>query len=128
MSAMSRRKGVKAEREIVNRHKAEGVHAERVPLSGQVKGARIGDGHDVDVYARGKDAAPLCGEVKIGGNVPKFIETALGENDFAVMRRSRGQWVYILPERTWFELVKALQEKRIQISCKPTIESKRRAA
>src|SRR6516165_8251484 len=61
MSRSQRDKGVRAEREIVDRHKAITVHAERYPLSG---GSRFrGSGHDVDLYPFGRDAAPLAGSV-----------------------------------------------------------------
>jgi hypothetical protein len=44
-----RTKGARIEREIVSRHAAIGIKAERYPLSG---GSRFrGSGHDVDIYA-----------------------------------------------------------------------------
>ena len=50
------------ERELVSRHAAIGTKAEHYPLSG---GSRFrGSGHDVDIYAFGKDEAPLVAEVK----------------------------------------------------------------
>ena len=67
MSRSQRDKGLRAEREIVDRHKAINVHAERYPLSG---GSRFrGSGHDVDLYPFGRDAAPLVAEVKRAGMV-----------------------------------------------------------
>ena len=66
MSRSQRDKGLRAEREIVDRHKAINVHAERYPLSG---GSRFrGSGHDVDLYPFGRDAAPLVAEVKARGD------------------------------------------------------------
>ena len=41
--AASRRKGSRIEREIVNRHREIGIHAERVPLSDADKGSFAGD-------------------------------------------------------------------------------------
>jgi Holliday junction resolvase len=43
-----RQKGDRVERELVDRHKAIGVHSERYPLSGASRFR--GSGHDVDVY------------------------------------------------------------------------------
>jgi Holliday junction resolvase len=59
---MSQRKGKVIERELVALHKQIGVHAERYPLSGASRFR--GAGHDIDVYANGRDAAPLVGECK----------------------------------------------------------------
>ena len=47
-----RARAVRIEREIVDRHRALGVHAERYPFSGA---SRFRDsGHDVDVYLFGR--------------------------------------------------------------------------
>ena len=104
MSAMQRRKGARIEREIVNRHKELGVHAERVVMSGAVKGVRMGNGHDVDIYLKER-AAPLCCEVKGGQQVPKFCLSALGENDALFLRRDNAEPVVMVPWRVWKELV-----------------------
>jgi hypothetical protein len=58
----SRDKGNRVEWEIVDRHTALGIKAERYPLSGASRFR--GSGHDVDVYAFGADAAPIVCEVK----------------------------------------------------------------
>src|SRR5215471_19011831 len=55
--ARHRRKGDRLEREIVEAHRAFGVHAERYPLSGANRFR--GSGHDIDIYAFGREAAPL---------------------------------------------------------------------
>ena len=57
-----RRKGDRLEREIVDRQRAVGVHAERYPLSGASRFR--GAGHDVDIYVFGEDKAPIVTEVK----------------------------------------------------------------
>ncbi len=57
-----RRKGTRLEREIVARHEALGIRAERYPLSGASRFR--GSGHDVDLYAFGPGEAPIVGEVK----------------------------------------------------------------
>jgi hypothetical protein len=105
MSAMSRRKGAVGEREVVNRHKDNGIHADRIVLSGAIKNQRMGDGHDVDVIPSWR-LAPLCGEVKRGSHVPKSVARWLADNDFLAIRRDRGDWVYVIPERIWMELLK----------------------
>jgi hypothetical protein len=62
MGRTSQRKGGRIEGEVVALHKDIGVHAERHPLSGasHFRGA----GHDLDIYARGKEEAPFVAEVK----------------------------------------------------------------
>jgi hypothetical protein len=80
-AAARRRKGARVEAEIVARHKALGVHAERYPLSG---GSRFrGSSHDVDVYLFGRGAAPLVCEVKARKSGAGFaqLESWLGEYD-----------------------------------------------
>ena len=56
-----RRKGDRIEREIVELHRALGIHSERYPLSGASRFR--GSGHDIDIYARGRDEAPLVAEL-----------------------------------------------------------------
>jgi len=50
MGAMSKRKGSRIERELVQLRKDIGVFAERVPLSGASR--YRSDGADINVYAR----------------------------------------------------------------------------
>ena len=52
MGAMSKRKGSRIERELVELHRDIGVHAERVPLSGASR-YRNG-GYDIDIYPHGR--------------------------------------------------------------------------
>ena len=87
MSKSQRDKGLRAEREIVDRHKAINVHAERIPLSGASR--YRGAGHDVDLYPFGRDAAPLVAEVKARGNGSGFtlLEKWLGERSSRPARR-----------------------------------------
>jgi hypothetical protein len=74
--AKHRRKGNRVERELVALHKAAGVHAERYPLSGA---SRFRDsGHDLDIYALGRDAAPLVVECKARKNGAGFTTLAWG--------------------------------------------------
>jgi hypothetical protein len=107
MSAMQRRKGARIEREIVNRHREVGIHAERVPLSGAVKGKRAGNGHDVDVYGRfaGEEDPPFCCEVKAGQQIPKTILDWLADNDALFLRPDNAEPVVVVPWRIWLELL-----------------------
>ena len=68
-----RRKGDRCERELVERHRAIGVHAERYPLSGASRFR--GSGHDVDVYAFGHNEAPLVAEVKARKSGASMVHT-----------------------------------------------------
>ena len=70
--ARHRRKGDRLERELVARHKALGIHAERYPLSGASRFR--GSGHDVDVYLFGRDAAPIVVEVKARKSGGGFVQ------------------------------------------------------
>jgi hypothetical protein len=79
--ARHRLKGNRVERELVQLHKALGVHAERYPLSGASRFR--GSGHDVDIYAFGTDEGPLVAEVKSRRSGAGFVtlEKWLGEYD-----------------------------------------------
>jgi hypothetical protein len=105
MSKSQRDKGLRAEREILDRHKAINIHAERYPLSG---GSRFrGSGHDVDLYPFGRDAAPLVVEVKAPKNGSGFtqLEKRLGEYQAVFLRRNRADALVILPWSTWVTLL-----------------------
>jgi len=106
MGKPSRDKGGRIEREIVNLHKAMGVHAARVPLSGAAGGAYSGD---VDIYVDGPEEAPLVTEVKARASGGGFvtIEKWLGENDALFLRRDRAEPLVVLPWRVWKRLIEA---------------------
>ena len=103
--ARHRRKGDRIEREIVAAHVAIGIHAERVPLSGASK--YQGNGADLDVYARGREQAPLCCEVKARASGAGFVtlEKWLAENDALFLRRDHAEPIVVLPWRTWAALI-----------------------
>src|SRR5262245_23819615 len=103
--ARHRRKGDRIERELVERHRALGVHAERYPLSGASRFR--GSGHDLDVYAFGREEAPLVAEVKARKNGAGFttLETWLGEFDALFLRRNHGEPLVVLPWRLWARLL-----------------------
>ena len=98
MGAKSRRKGGNLEREIVNRHRAAGIAAHRVPLSGAVPG------YAGDVILDGLD--DLRCEVKGRGSGDGFrtLERWLGDHDLLFLRRDRQEPLVVLPWRTWLRL------------------------
>jgi Holliday junction resolvase len=99
--ARHRRKGARIERDIVEHHRALGVHAERYPLGGASRFR--GSGHDIDVYALGRDKAPLIAEVKARANGAGFstLEKWLGDFDALFLRRNGAQPLFIVSWRTW---------------------------
>ena len=103
--ASARRKGSAVEREMVDRHKALGVHAERYPLSGASRFR--GSGHDIDLYLFGRDDAPLVAEVKARKNGAGFttLEQWLGEFDALFLRRNNADPLVVLPWRIWARVV-----------------------
>lgn len=111
MGAMQRNKGARVEREIVGLHNKAGVFAERVPLSGAVKGQRAGQGHDIDVYIPSR-VSPLCGEIKSrkSGEGFKTIEDWMGDNDMLFLKRNYGSPLVVLPFHVWLELCGGLKD------------------
>lgn len=65
--ARHRRKGNRVERELVQLHKALGVHAERYPLSGA--NCFRGSGHGLDIYAFGTEEGPL-----VAVDIPDYLK------------------------------------------------------
>jgi hypothetical protein len=108
--ARHRRKGDRIERELVERHRAIGVYAERYPLSGQSRFR--GSGHDVDLYPFGRDEAPLVAEVKARKNGAGFttLDRWLGEFDLLVLRRNNTDPLVVLPWRTWAALLARVKQ------------------
>jgi hypothetical protein len=106
MSKSQRDKGLRAEREIVDRHKVINISAERYPLSGASRFR--GSGHDVDLYPFGRDAAPLVAEVKARKNGSGFtqLEKWLNTYDVLFLRRNRADPLVVLPWSTWEALLK----------------------
>jgi hypothetical protein len=100
-----RRKGDGIERELVELHRALGIHAERYPLSGASRFR--GSGHDLDLYVHGRDEAPLVAEVKARKNGSGFaqLEKWLGDYDALFLRRDRTDALVLLPWRVWADLI-----------------------
>jgi hypothetical protein len=103
--ACHRQKGSRVEREIVERHRAIGIHAERYPLSGASRFR--GAGHDVDLYLFGRDEAPAVAEVKARKSGAGFttLERWLGTYDALFLRRNNADPVVVLPWQTWARLL-----------------------
>ena len=104
----SREKGKRRERGIVQAHLELGIHAERVPLSGAAH--YQGRNSDVDIYPFGKDAAPLCCEVKARAGGQGFItlEKWLADNDILFLVRDNAPAVAVLPWATYRKLILAI--------------------
>jgi hypothetical protein len=102
------RKGARIEREIVDRHKALGTHAERYPLSGASRFR--GSGHDIDLYLFGRDEAPTVAEMKSRKNGTGFatLERWLAEYDALFLRRNNADPLVLLPWRMWARLLETV--------------------
>ena len=107
--ARHRQKGDRVEREIVERHQALDVHAERYPLSGASRFR--GSGHDVDIYPFGREAAPLVAEVKARKDGQGFaqLERWLGEYDLLFLRRNHADPLVVMPWRVWAAMLSKVQ-------------------
>jgi hypothetical protein len=98
MGLKSKSKGNRIEREIVHRHRAAGIDAERVPLSGAAGGSYTGDlriegGLVVEVKARA------------GGDGFKTLERWLGDNDLLFLRRDRSDPLVVMPWSLYEQLM-----------------------
>ncbi len=100
----SRRKGAEGEREVVALHRAMGVHAERVPLSGAM--AYPGNGEDVDIHI--DDGEPLRAQVKRQATDAgwKTVLGQLGNAAVLFFRQDRGGWFVLMPLATYRRLLK----------------------
>lgn len=107
--AKHRQKGDRVERELVALHEAIGIHCERYPLSGASRFR--GSGHDLDVYALGREQAPLVAEAKGRKNGAGFttLEKWLGQFDLLFLRRDRAYPLVVLPWRVWAQLLEKVR-------------------
>lgn len=110
--AAPRKKGSRIESEIVARHRALGVHAEKYPQSGATRFR--GSGHDVDVYAFGQDQAPLVAESKgrKKGNGFATIERWLNSYDLLFLRRNNADPLVVIPWHVYERLLVRQREKQ----------------
>ena len=107
--ARHRRKGDRIEREVVDRHRTLGIHAERYPLSGASQFR--GSGHDVDLYLFGRDEVPAVVEVKSRKNGAGFatLERWLGEYDALFLRRNNADPLIVLPWHLWIRILERVR-------------------
>jgi Holliday junction resolvase len=107
--ARHRQKGDRIERELVERHKAIGIHAERYPLSGASRFR--GSGHDIELYPFGREEAPLVAESKArkSGNGFVQLERWLGDYDALFLRRNNADPMVLLPWRVWAALLEKVR-------------------
>jgi len=105
-----RDKGNRLERDIVDRHKAIGVHAERYPLSGASNFR--GSSHDIDLYVFHPDEAPLVAEVKgrKSGKGFAVLESWLGDYDLLFLKRNNADPLVTMPWRIWERLARYINE------------------
>jgi Holliday junction resolvase len=105
----SRAKGDRIEREIVDRHKEIGIHAERYPLSGASRFR--GSGHDIDIYSFGREAAPIVAEVKGRKNGAGFVtlERWIADYDALFLRRNNADPLVVIPWRIWVRLLEKVR-------------------
>ncbi len=97
MAHPSKRKGDRCEREIVELHRAAGIPAHRVPLSGSVGGVYGGDL---------RIAGSLRAEVKARACGSGFatLERWLAGSDLLFLRRDRSSPLVVLPWDTYLHL------------------------
>jgi Holliday junction resolvase len=107
--AKPRSKGDRIERELVALHKANGIHAERYPLSGASRFR--GAGHDLDIYAFGKEQAPLVAEVKGRKSGAGFttLERWLADYDLLFLKRNNADPLVVMPWRVWARLLEKVR-------------------
>jgi hypothetical protein len=110
MGKMQREKGARVEREIVNRHRALMIKAERVPLSGGT--GYQGNGEDIDITLEGDPDTLHCQVKALGdGRGTKGIQTALGVADALFLRfdappgKRAPPPLVVLPWATWERLL-----------------------
>lgn len=96
-----RQKGDRYERELVNEFKDRGLSAQRVPLSGATAYAK----GDIEIIAGFDGKTKFVGECKRRKNLPEWIESAIGENDFMAMREDNGDTLIVLRLGTFAELL-----------------------
>jgi hypothetical protein len=104
-----RRKGVRIEREFVQRHEALGLHAERYPLSGSSRFRE--SGHDLDLYLFGRATTPIRCEVKgrKSGTGFAMLEKWLADFDALFLRRNNGDPLVCIPWKMWERIIQRLK-------------------
>lgn len=100
MGKMSRDKGARFEREIVNDLLGHGLKAQRVPLSGATNYAK----GDVEVVAGFDSRTRFTGECKRRASLPRIFDE-LGDFDFLALRQDRGETLIVIRLKTFAELL-----------------------
>lgn len=98
--AHSRNKGAGYERELVNKLRAFGLKAQRVPLSGATEYAK----GDVEVTAGFDDKTIYRGECKRRKSLPVLLDNMEG-NDFMALRADHGETLIVLRLPLFMELL-----------------------
>lgn len=100
MGKSQRDKGNRTERTVADMHKALGVDAQRVPLSGAVDGFK----GDVRIHHNGRE---LRAEVKARGSGQGFVtlERWLSGNDLLFLKRDRQEPLVVLTWETYAALL-----------------------
>jgi Holliday junction resolvase len=109
---MSRSKGARVEREMVNRLRAAGIYAERVPLSGAAGGSFSGDvviPIDPDTMRAIGIGQELRAEVKSRSNGEGFtqLEKWKGTNDILFLKRDRTEPMVVMDYALFVSLIGA---------------------
>jgi hypothetical protein len=104
-----RARGNRRERELVNLHRAVGVHAERYPASGATRFRN--SSHDLDLYIFGRDEAPLLAECKARRSGGGFVqlEKWLANFDVLLLRRNNAFPMVVVPWRVWLRLLERVR-------------------
>ena len=97
MGKFSRDKGAREERAIVNKHKDNGFHALRIPLSGAARGFKG------DVKIEGLTAE--CKE-RAGGFKTIYKWLSQDDTDLLTIKQTGKERLYVLPEALWFQIIK----------------------
>jgi Holliday junction resolvase len=102
----SRQKGDRAERALVKFLQDRGFAAERVPLSGSVRG-RFGG--DISIPILGIDRKV---EVKVRGDGFRRLYDWLEGNDFLIVRADRAEPLVVIPLKLAAEIAAAAEKSR----------------
>lgn len=98
----AKRKGYSGEREVVQLLEKFGIEAERVPLSGALKGRLSGD---VDCTIKGENKKIEVKRRKDGfKELYKFIEQ--DDSDYIFLRADRKDWLIVMTFDEWLDLAK----------------------
>ena len=105
MGKMQRDKGARFEREIVNWHKEQGIHAERVPLSGAAKGSF---GSDIIVTLHRTLNIEAKKRATGTGFQSLYNWFEQDDADILVVGKDRARPLYVLTEETYLEIAHLL--------------------